>query len=231
VAWQIGEEISGLGTIRDMRDPPLFDQPDKMSSPIYSQDIFDNGGVHINSGINNKAAFLMVNGGSFNGKTIAALGWGKTAAIYYEANTDLLTSGADYSDLYFALQTACSNLIGQKGITSANCVEVKDAVEAVEMHTQPVPVSTDAPYRDTGDPNLLFSDGLNPGRKLDIQQWDPLRWQVDSIDGPYAHSGATPVADDIPEEVTDASARLKALQIPNNAWLRFRDASNRIVLS
>jgi bacillolysin len=227
VAWQLGEDISGLGAIRDMRDPTLFDQPDKMSSPLYTQDVFDNGGVHSNSGINNKAAYLMVNGGTFNGKTVSPLGWTKTAAIYYEVNTNLLTSGADYADLYFALQTACSNLIGQKGITTANCAEVKDAIEAVEMQAQPVPgFNTDAPYCDTGNPAFVFSDGIESG----IGNWTfsnggQLRWQVDSVDGPYAHSGKHSLfADDIPEEITDARAKLKTLQIPSNAYLHFAHA-------
>jgi hypothetical protein len=81
----------------------------------------------------------MVEGGTFNGKTVTALGWDKTAAIYYEVNTNLLSSGADYSDLYYALQQACINLTGQRGITSADCTEVKDAIDAVEMSAQPAP--------------------------------------------------------------------------------------------
>ncbi|HEX6033963.1 MAG TPA: M4 family metallopeptidase, partial [Anaerolineales bacterium] len=187
VAWQIGEDVSGLGAIRDMREPSLFDQPDRMSSTLYAQDVFDNGGVHINSGINNKAAYLLVNGGTFNGKTISALGWAKTAAIYYEVNTNLLTSGADYADLYFAMQIACANLVGQKGITSANCADVKDAIEAVEMQTQPVPgFNTDAPYCDSGEPTFIFSDGIESGTgNWTFNNGGQLRWQVDSIDGPY----------------------------------------------
>jgi Zn-dependent metalloprotease/uncharacterized protein YcfL len=227
VAWQIGEEIGDLGAIRDMRDPGLFDQPDKMSSALYFQDTFDNGGVHYNSGVNNKAVYLMVNGGTFNAKTVSALGWEKTAAIYYKANTDLLSSGADYSDLYFALQTACSNLIGQKGITAANCTEVEDAIDAVEMNTQPVPgFNSDAPFCDQGNPSVLFSDSLESGTgNWTFSNGARLRWQVDSIDGPYAHSGNHSLfADDIPEEVTDASARLKPLQVPDNAYLHFAHA-------
>ena len=227
VAWQLGEDISGLGAIRDLRDPTLFDQPDKMSSALYAQDVFDNGGVHINSGVNNKAVYLLVNGGTFNGKTVTALGWDKTAAIYYKVNTDLLVSGADYSDLYFALQIACSSLIGQKGITAANCAEVKDAIDAVEMNTQPVPgFSTDAPYCEAGDPTFLFSDGLESGTgNWTFNNGNHLRWQVDSVDGPYTHSGSHSLfADDIPEEITDASARLKPLQIPGDAYLHFAHA-------
>ena len=107
--WLIGEDISDLGAICSMSDPPAFDNPDKMSSPHYYKEDGDNGGVHYNSGINNKAVFLLVDGGNFNGKTVTAIGWEKTEAIYYEVNTNLLTSGADYSDLYYALQQACTN--------------------------------------------------------------------------------------------------------------------------
>ena len=227
VAWQLGEDISGYGAIRDMREPSLFDQPDKMSSPLYAQDIFDNGGVHINSGINNKAAYLMVNGGTFNGKTVSAVGWAKTAAIYYEVNTNLLTSGADYADLYFAMQTACSGLIGQRGISAANCADVKDALQAVELQAQPVPgFNTDAPYCDTGEPSFIFSDGIESGTgKWTFSNGSQLRWQVDSVDGPYAHSGHHSLfADDIPEEITDARATLKAMQIPSKAFLHFAHA-------
>ena len=36
-----------------------------MTSPNYSApDEIDNGGVHINSGVNNKAAFLITDGGT-----------------------------------------------------------------------------------------------------------------------------------------------------------------------
>ena len=76
------------------------------------KDATDSGGVHTNSGINNKAAYLMVDGGSFNGKTVTAIGADKTLAIYYEVQTNLLTSGADYADLYNALYQGCLNLVG-----------------------------------------------------------------------------------------------------------------------
>ena len=40
-------------------------------------------------------------------------------------------------DLYDVLQQACKNLTGTSGITAANCVEVKDAVDATQMNLQP----------------------------------------------------------------------------------------------
>ena len=228
VKWQIGEDISGLGAIRSMNNPAAFSNPDKMSSGDYSEGEDDNGGVHSNSGLNNKAVFLMVDGGTFNGKSISALGWVKTAAIYYEVNTNLLSSGADYSDLYFALQQACSNLIGQKGITSGDCIEVKDAVDAVEMNAQPAQnFNTDAPLCSAGTPNILFMDDLEAGpANWSLTNGATTRWQVDSpYYGLYAQSGIHSLyADDYPAAITDANARLAPFTIPNNAYLHFAHA-------
>jgi hypothetical protein len=133
VKWLVGEDVSGLGAIRDMENPPVFDQPDRMGSPLYYRGTGDNGGVHINSGVNNKAAYLMAQGGTFNGRTVTGLGNTKVAKIYYEAQTNLLTSTANYSDLYYMLDQACANLIGQAGISSADCQSVHKATLAVQM--------------------------------------------------------------------------------------------------
>ena len=53
-----------------------------MTSSYYYQGPNDNGGVHTNSGVNNKAVYLMVTGGTFNGKTVAPLGWDKNRQIF-----------------------------------------------------------------------------------------------------------------------------------------------------
>jgi hypothetical protein len=217
-----------------MSNPPAYGDPDKMTSPnyqrlLYTDDFWDNGGVHTNSGVNNKAVFLMVDGGTFNGKTVTGLGWDKVGAIYYEVNTNLLTSGADYSDLYYAVQQACNNLIGHKGIAGLDCAEVKDAIDAVEMNGQPVPnFNADAPVCDPGKtPSIVFADDLENG----IGYWNFTnggypRWQYDSAFwGPYAQSGNHSLyADDYPPVVTNASARLTAIAIPANAYLWFAQA-------
>jgi Zn-dependent metalloprotease len=226
--WQMGEDVSGLGPIRSMSNPPAFGDPDKMSSVSYYEGEDDSGGVHTNSGLNNKAVYLMVDGGTFNGKTITALGWMKTAAIYYEVNTKLLSSGADYSDLYYALQQACSNLIGQKGITAANCLEVKDAIDAVEMNGQPATnFNTDAPLcAANSGPSMVFVDNLENGTGNWTFNNGPYpRWQLDSPFGPFAQSGLHSLfANDYPDVVTDATARLKPMAIPANAYLHFAHA-------
>ena len=185
VKWLLGEDISGLGAIRSMKHPPQFGDPDKMTSSLYYKDLGDNGGVHYNSGVNNKAVYLMVQGGSFNGKTITGIGWNKTAAIYYEAQTNLLSSGSDYSDLYFALQQACKNLTGWYGITAANCTQVKNALDAVQMNAQPTSgFNPDAPLcpagQSTGPAVTLFSDDLESGSTKWTKTGNPTSgWLLD----------------------------------------------------
>jgi Zn-dependent metalloprotease len=229
VKWLLGEDTTGLGAIRNMSNPPQFQHPDRMSSTYYYEGGGDNGGVHSNSGVNNKAVYLMVDGGTFNGRTVTALGWEKTGAIYYEVNTNLLSSGADYSDLYYALQQACSNLIGQHGITAGNCVEVKDAADAVEMNIQPAPnFNTDAPLCTTAGtfPKIFFADDLESGTSnWTFNNGTYTRWQYDSPYGPYAQSGLHSLyADDAPAAVTDATARLSSFVVPANAYLHFAHA-------
>jgi Zn-dependent metalloprotease len=139
--WKLGEDLPG-GAIRNMQDPPFFGDPDHMSSGNYkcgypSDSDFDEGGVHSNSGVGNKAAYLLVDGGNFNGVTVSGISLEKAVRIYYEVQTNLLTSGADYADLSSALVQACFNLSGVVGINAADCDSVTDVINATEMLTQP----------------------------------------------------------------------------------------------
>ncbi|MDX2200209.1 MAG: M4 family metallopeptidase [Phycisphaerae bacterium] len=98
--WRIGE-ASSLGQLRDMTNPPAFGDPDHMSIGIGYQPLpanNDNGGVHTNSGIPNKAAFLIADGGTHNGFTIAGIGRAKTAQLYYTVVTSRLSSNSQLID-------------------------------------------------------------------------------------------------------------------------------------
>jgi bacillolysin len=237
VKWQLGEDISGIGAIRSMKDPTAFGDPDRMTSPNYytgSGDVqnpsnpgtpgHDNGGVHTNSGLNNKAAYLMTDGGTFNGYTITGLGITKVAKIYYEAQTNLLTSGADYADLYDALFQACTNLIGTAGITSGDCQQVRNATLAVEMNQQPTAgYNTDAPFCPNGLTltTTLFSDGFEAG----MGNWTlESRWFDDNFY--YIHSGSHALAgSDYPPVPSAWSAAMNtSVALPANAYLHFAHA-------
>src|SRR5215208_2106221 len=200
--WLIGEDIPGIGALRDMEDPPTFSDPDRMLSSLYANvqpdnsSAWDQGGVHTNSGVNNKAAYLMTDGGTFNGTTVTGLGITKVAKIYYEAQANLLTSGSDYQDLHSNLRQACTNLIGTSGITSVDCAEVKDAVDATEMNLiPPAAQNPEAPVCPTGQTATdLFNDNLeNPasGNWTKTGSWFYPQNPNGIMDAIYATSGTT----------------------------------------
>ncbi|MDT2243076.1 M4 family metallopeptidase [Paenibacillus larvae] len=63
---------------------------------------FDNGGVHINSGINNKAFYLLAEGGTHRGVTVSGIGRDEAVEIYYHALTHYLTPYANFSTMRVA---------------------------------------------------------------------------------------------------------------------------------
>jgi len=146
--WLMGEKLPD-GAIRSMKNPPLHNQPDKMTSTLWTEDPFgdDTGGVHTNSGVGNKATYLITDGATFNGKTVNGIGVDKALAIYYRVNTHILQSASDYADLGNALKQACKDLTGTNPknndgqqtakITANDCKEVGKAVAATEMNKQP----------------------------------------------------------------------------------------------
>ncbi|HCS40479.1 MAG TPA: hypothetical protein DIW44_12960 [Anaerolineaceae bacterium] len=178
VKWLMGEDY---GAFRSMSNPPLYGDPDKMTSSWYQfgdlgdLDYYDNGGVHTNSGINNKAAYLMTDGDTFNGYSITGLGITKVAAIYYEVQTHLLTSGSNYNDLYYALHQACVNINGgSAGVTLQDCAEVQKALDAVEMNEDPLgtfmPQAEICPAN-TQPSNLFFDDFETSNAKWNLSDY------------------------------------------------------------
>jgi Zn-dependent metalloprotease len=133
VRWLMGEDI---GAIRSMSNPPLYGDPDKMSSTYYYCGTCDQAGVHTNSGVGNKLAYLLTDGAIFNGYTVTGLGITKVAKIFYEVQRNLLISSSDYEDLANALVQGCTNLVGTSGITVSDCQQVANAVYATEVNTK-----------------------------------------------------------------------------------------------
>lgn len=229
--WYIGEDIQLGRSLRVMKDPPRGRDPDKMTSPYYYLGSEDNGGVHINSGINNKAAYLMVDGGSFNGYTITGMGIPKVSKIYYEVQTNWLTSGSDYADLHDALYLACQTLIGSSGITAGNCEQVRLATLAVEMNLPPTEsVSPEAAVCAPGEKtNALFFDDFEAG----TGNWSfgtlqgTSRWGLNSsVYGRFAHSGSNSLyGADYPAELSNSFATLNlSFSLPPKTLLHFSHA-------
>jgi bacillolysin len=132
VRWDMGEDIPGIGAIRDMMDPTRFGDPDRTNSANMYCATADSGGVHTNSGVPNKAFALMVDGGTFNGFTVAGIGLDKAVQIEYRTNTLYLSSSAKFLDDYNALNLSCRDLYGGAG--SATCNSVLAALEATKLN-------------------------------------------------------------------------------------------------
>lgn len=155
--WLVGEKSSAFGgAIRDMWTPTCYGDPGKVSDAEYDCDplFTDNGGVHGNSGVANHAYALMVDGGEYNGTSIEPIGLDQAAAIWWRAQTAYLTPSSDFVAAADGLEQSCADLVGQpinvitteadatpvaaEEITSADCTQVKAALDAVEMRSEPV---------------------------------------------------------------------------------------------
>ncbi|WP_430788979.1 M4 family metallopeptidase [Virgibacillus flavescens] len=113
--WLMGEDVytpyqSG-DALRSMSNPNAYNQPDHMNEyqnlPVTREG--DWGGVHINSGIPNKAAYYTIN----------SLGISKAQNIYYRALTVYLTPNSDFSYAREALEQSANDLYGA---STANAV-------------------------------------------------------------------------------------------------------------
>jgi Zn-dependent metalloprotease len=235
VRWVMGEDFPGIGGgggIRNMANPPAFGDPDRMLSPFYWTSSGDSGGVHINSGVNNKAVTLMVDGGSFNGYTITGIGISKVAALYYRVQTQHLTSGSDYGDLFLALNQACRNLIGgADGIVTSDCVQVANATNAVQMNTPPaMDASAEAPLCPVNQvPTDVYIDSFESG--IDTARWTSNRlvgaagtWYV----GVLATAGLNSYVTAGPTVVSNfALTMVGQVTVPANSFLHFRHLFNQ----
>jgi hypothetical protein len=150
--------VGGLGctptaALRDMSNPPCHNQPDHMqasksgdgqglrklpsgtdpecdsSDPNYN----DCGFVHTNSGINNKAAFLIINGGTHNGIPVTALGTTKAERLFYNVLVNWLWDSAQLIDARNAAVAEATWQFAQGNFTLNDVCQVKNAYGSVGL--------------------------------------------------------------------------------------------------
>jgi hypothetical protein len=134
--WTMGEGRISVPTssamIRDLSNPPAFGDPDRMSNYVMTS--LDEGGVHTNSGIPNKAAFLIAVGQVFNGRTITGIGNAKLGALAYAVMTRLGSSARFIDARNFSVRLADSwGSSGANSFTPFDACQVKNAYAAVEL--------------------------------------------------------------------------------------------------
>ena len=266
--WMIGEDLpDSVGVLRDMRTPgrapagvavgSFTPQPDSMTSPLYAAEVdlktgnpVDSGEVHINSGVGNKAAELIVDGGVLNRVKVTGLGGAlpatrpaalaKAAHLYYLVG-QLLSSGSDYADLAATLQTACASLVGKRladghgghvVMTKRDCSSVRQAIAATRMTTDPRRApAPDAPTCTAGTPQSFgFRDNFeNPAVhpwKAGTGWYDP-QIRARDADLSYATSGRNELYASDGDKSRDSTATmLKSYPVPlgKASYLRFAQA-------
>jgi Zn-dependent metalloprotease len=163
--WSIGESLPGYSEaspMRSMAEPhlkgqgsvSLFNktapfsvtnrgQPDHYSEYVARADAlcdstwdYLNGCVHFNSGVLNKLAFLISEGGEHKGQLVTGIGRQKLARIAYRALTTKLNATSSLVHAADAFVSACSDLVGAAASISAqDCAQVENARRAVGLGT------------------------------------------------------------------------------------------------
>jgi Zn-dependent metalloprotease len=176
--WLMGEDATAFnGAIRDMWSPTCYGDPGKVSDEQYYCASDDGGGVHENSGVPNHTYALAVDGGSYNGHTVTALGLDKAANIWWRAESEYLTPTSDFTAMADALEASCADLTGQPinqvtvapnatptaadPIAAADCSSLHTAILATEMRTEP----TQCAFQPLLDPDAPDVCGAGTKRK------------------------------------------------------------------
>lgn len=200
--WQQG---SGSAIFRNLANPQLLTYfpagapggvpfPDNYNSPNFyctNDEILnksnDFGGVHRNSTVPSKAAYLASEGGSFNGCQIQGIGLAKVEQIWYRALTTYFTTNETFNMAYNSLNQACqdfvpnpnalTNLVPPIVISQDDCNQLKAALQAVEMD-QDGGCNGNVPANNDVTPTCVvqqYSGDLDFNGSVDLNDYQVLR--------------------------------------------------------
>lgn len=108
--WLMGEELGSA--LRSMSNPSAYGDPDTYLGNNWYTGTGDNGGVHINSGVQNKWFYILTQGETGTNDlgdpyNVTGIGIDDAAAIAYRNLTVYLSSSSDYEDArFYAIQSA-----------------------------------------------------------------------------------------------------------------------------
>ena len=187
--YLIGKEITiPQGGIRNMSNPLQFDQPNMYNGTNwqdYNSNTSDDGGVHKNSGVQNRWFYLLCAGGSQNGYSVPAnvVGMDKASKICYNTLMHFLTPNATYVD---ARNTSMLNTIYFYGYNSPEYLAVESAWNAVNvLAPSPLSPSYIPPQTCVGDVILtsnfaFFNDGSGSSNYSD---YNNCSWLIQPTNG------------------------------------------------
>ena len=124
--WRLGEEVSSNGTpTRSLKEPTLFGQPDHMADfrrlipPATPNANNDNGYVHGNSGIHNKAAYNLLQSPDFT--------WNEVVQLFYLTLTRSLTPVSTFLDSLDGILFWCESLFRNDANLAVRLNSVRDS--------------------------------------------------------------------------------------------------------
>ncbi len=163
--WVLGEDLPNRSTaapLRSLADPAMSDsagqslftanvpyddttnrgQPSHYNDYVQRHDAIcettsdaDNGCVHFNSGILNKFAYLIAEGGEHHGVTVTKVGRIKLGQMAYRALRTKMTRTSGLQDASFAFVDACYDFANAKAenFAESDCEQVENAQRAVGL--------------------------------------------------------------------------------------------------
>jgi Zn-dependent metalloprotease len=188
--WQMGEDVVNPGTfpngaLRDLSNPNnggngLGDpgwQPAHTSEQYFGS--FDNGGVHINSGIPNRAFYLFA----------TQVGKSTAEQVFYLALTDYLTRTSSFLDLRAAVNAAALEMFNQSvanaAISAFNTVGIGSGGGGGTVTNTQVDLPTNP-----GEEFILFTEGNNNNLYLNTPAGDIVADPLSNLD-PYSKPSIT----------------------------------------
>ena len=133
-------DMANPGTAYD--DPNIGKDPQPADMAGYVNTNQDNGGVHINSGIPNRAFYLAAT-------AIGGYAWQKAGLVWYRTLTGALNPSADFQTMADATTTVAGSLFGQ-GSDEQKAVREAWSTVGVAPTVQPVTALTAPPKPKTG---------------------------------------------------------------------------------
>lgn len=120
--WQLGEELGGGVPLRDLSAPRTYRQPDHMwdYAHLPLSPAGDYGGVHVNSGIHNKAAHLIMT--AIDAEQTFLFTADQLAQLFYLALLRGLTPTSRFRDSRDALVQAAYSLFGINAEVRADAI-------------------------------------------------------------------------------------------------------------
>lgn len=121
--WQMGTDIGigGSGAIRSMDNPNAYGDPDTYGGTNYYTGSGDNGGVHINSGVQNRWFYVLATGASGTNDlgdaySVTGIGRAKAAAIAYRNLDVYLSANSNYAAARSGAIQASRDLYGADSV-------------------------------------------------------------------------------------------------------------------